>query len=54
MEALVAVIDHQLAEVDSDTVNRHPLPIATQFHQQLLDIHPFSDGNGRIARIFVN
>lgn len=54
MEALVTAINHQLTGVDYADINRHPLTIATRFHQQFLDIHPFSDGNGRIARIFVN
>ncbi|RZM29594.1 MAG: Fic family protein [Pedobacter sp.] len=33
----------------------HPLTIASRFHFILLNqIHPFGDGNGRIARIFMN
>ncbi|HEY0175193.1 MAG TPA: Fic family protein, partial [Pedobacter sp.] len=32
-----------------------PLSIATRFHFVFLNhIHPFGDGNGRIARIFMN
>lgn len=32
----------------------HPLLIATGFHAQFIKIHPFGDGNGRMARIMTN
>ncbi len=32
----------------------HPLVKVTYFHYKLLSIHPFLDGNGRIARLFMN
>ncbi len=32
----------------------HPLLIATRFHYEFINIHPFDDGNGRLARIFMN
>lgn len=32
----------------------HPLLIATAFHWQFIQIHPFGDGNGRMARILMN
>ncbi|MGM0531585.1 MAG: Fic family protein [Bacteroidota bacterium] len=32
----------------------HPLVIATGFHVQFIKIHPFGDGNGRMARILTN
>lgn len=31
-----------------------PLEIALRFHHRLLQIHPFSNGNGRLARISTN
>lgn len=32
----------------------HPLLIASYFHWQFIRIHPFGDGNGRMARILMN
>lgn len=32
----------------------HPLLIACSFHSQFIKIHPFGDGNGRMARIIMN
>lgn len=32
----------------------HPLLIAAGFHTQFIKIHPFGDGNGRMARIMTN
>ena len=34
--------------------NLHPLLIAAGFHSQFIKIHPFGDGNGRMARILTN
>ncbi|WP_442591596.1 Fic family protein [Pedobacter sp. AW31-3R] len=40
---------------NSTDIGFHPLSIATRFHFVFLNhIHPFGDGNGRIARIFMN
>ena len=32
----------------------HPLVVATEFHHRFTAIHPFDDGNGRMARILTN
>ncbi|OUL99643.1 Fic family protein [Variovorax sp. JS1663] len=32
----------------------HPVLFAASFHHQFVSIHPFDDGNGRIARILMN
>ncbi len=37
---------------NADTV--HPLQCAAHFHSRFLQIHPFSDGNGRVARVLLN
>ena len=32
----------------------HPLELASEFHYRFVIIHPFSDGNGRMARLLMN
>ncbi|NCC71179.1 Fic family protein, partial [bacterium] len=32
----------------------HPLELAAEFHLKFVTIHPFSDGNGRMARLLMN
>lgn len=32
----------------------HPVEFATQLHKRFVFIHPFKDGNGRIARLIMN
>jgi len=55
MAELVKDINTRIEGADIDDPDKHPLTIATKFHQIFLnEIHPFSDGNGRIGRIFTN
>ena len=32
----------------------HPIELATEIHARLVTIHPFADGNGRVARLLMN
>lgn len=55
MAELISKTNRNIGEVDLESIDKHPLNIATIFHQTFLnEIHPFSDGNGRIGRIFMN
>lgn len=36
------------------TFNKDPLKAAAILHQRIVEIHPFKDGNGRTARIWMN
>lgn len=40
------------AEKENRTI--HPLVFAASFHHRFVSIHPFDDGNGRMARILMN
>lgn len=49
MTALVAWCNKAMSEGELT-----PIEIATLFHYRFIRIHPFQDGNGRIARLIVN
>ena len=49
--AMSDLIDwYRRAESEAD----HPIVIAATFHYRFVRIHPFDDGNGRIARLLMN
>lgn len=39
---------------DSEGRNEHPIVVAATFHYRFVRIHPFDDGNGRMARLLMN
>lgn len=38
----------------NETTELHPVAVAAMFHYQLVCIHPFDDGNGRVCRLLMN
>lgn len=46
------LLDRLGGELERPTM--HPIEIATNAHYDLILIHPFDDGNGRLARILMN
>ena len=57
-EDVPAEIDELAAEVDEamekPNARKRALVIAAYLHAKVVDIHPFSDGNGRTARLLMN
>lgn len=47
MKGLVDTLNEQWASL-------HPVRLAAFAHRKLVDIHPFTDGNGRTARLLMN
>jgi len=39
---------------NSERNNIHPVMFAAESHRKLVNIHPFTDGNGRISRLVMN
>lgn len=40
--------------ITKDRKTLHPLEFAAELHKKLVFIHPFKDGNGRVARLLMN
>ncbi len=39
---------------ESERTSEHPIVLAAVFHYRFVAIHPFDDGNGRMARLLMN
>ncbi len=49
---MAALMDWLRQELESPTL--HPVALAAKLHHDFVLIHPFGDGNGRVARLLVN
>lgn len=48
------LMQHLADQIHSSRTTLHPIELASMAHKRLVDIHPFSDGNGRTARLLMN
>ena len=53
-EEIPKLMDEFLAWYRQHEPLLHPLELAAQVHQKFVFIHPFVDGNGRVARLLMN
>ena len=47
-------MDELFAFYDANKATMHPVELAAGFHEKLVTVHPFIDGNGRTARLVMN
>ena len=48
------LMDDLIAALKAKEKKEHPLKTAAFLHHKLVEIHPFTDGNGRVARLLTN
>jgi len=49
-----AKMEDLMKEYYKDIDRLHPFQLAAEFHYKFVRIHPFDDGNGRVARLIMN
>ena len=53
-EQIPVLMDKFLMRYQQNETELHPLELAALVHQKFVFIHPFVDGNGRVARLLMN
>ncbi len=53
-EETPALMGDLLSWYNSNLEQLHPVQLAAEFHYRFVCIHPFDDGNGRVARLIMN
>lgn len=48
------LMNHLTDQIRSSQATLHPIELAAMAHKRLMDIHPFTDGNGRTAQLLMN
>lgn len=54
LEKIQKEMDGLFAWVQKERDGYHPVEFAAQLHKRFVFIHPFKDGNGRVARLLMN
>jgi Fic family protein len=53
-EETPALMSELLRWYNDNNILMHPVQLAAEFHYKFVCIHPFDDGNGRVARLIMN
>ena len=53
-EKTAVLMDEFIRWLNENEKNIHPVKLASEVHKRFVFIHPFVDGNGRVARLLMN